>query len=291
MIGVGLNIKPRVIDVLQPQTRAFVNANGMTNPALISAFDKHIKYLNDNNLFTSIYAAYHLVHDLTGSPTNAQMLAQMRFNMVNPLDTDGAFRLTYANNPTASNLGVKCNGTTQFMNTYLVPNSVLTLNEVTTGVYCNDTTNKVSAAEIGVTTDTPSRWLWSAPRFSGASGGNYGALNDGGSGTFAPSTGQNIDGFICLNRTNSTRLRQRRNGVQTFDIAVTSTNMPTRSIYLGGLQNNLGNLVYGSDRRIEHAFVAKFNDSQLALYEASVNTLQGDIEIALNLTAGSRKRY
>ena len=291
MLGLGLNIQPRVVGGLDPATQAYVNNSGFTNAALILAFDKHIKYLKDQSLFSLITASYHGVTDLTGSPTNAQMLGQMKLNMVNPLDTDAAFRLSFANNPTASNLGFKCNGTTQFANTFIVPSTHLTLNELTLVTYCNDTTNKASAAEVGVSTDSPSRWIWHAPRFSGAGGGNYGALNDGGSGTFAASVGQAIDSLMSLNRTNSTQLRQRRNGVQTFALTLASTNLPTRSIYLGGIQNNLGNMVYGSDRRIQAATIAKFSDVQLALYEASVNTLQGEIETALGLGKGTRKRY
>lgn len=284
-----LNRRRYVLGGLQPETIAFVTAAGYTNPALILAFDKHIKYLKDNNLFTLIHAEYHLVHDLTGSPTNAQMLNQMKFNLVNPVDSNAAFRLAYILNPTASNLGVKCNGSTQYMNTFLVPNSVLSLNQTTIGVYCNDTSNKAGAAEIGCTSPSPSSWLWSSPRFGG-SAGNYGALNDGGSGTFSL-VDSNVNGLICINRTTSTQLRQRRNGAQTFAINVTSSTLPTNSIFLGGIQNNAGTVSYASDRRIQFAFVAAFSDVQLAIYEASVNTLQGDIETALGLTPGSRKRY
>lgn len=276
---------------LLPETVAFITANGYTNAALISAFDRHIGRLITNNLFTLINAEYHLVHDLTGSPTNAQMLNQMKFNLVNPVDSDAAFRLAYNLNPTASNLGVKCNGSTQYINTFLVPSSTLTLNETTFGHYCNDTSNKAGAAEMGVTSASPSSWLWSAPRFSGAGGGNYGSVNDTGSGTFDPTFGLDIDSFVTVNRTSSTQLIQRRNGVQTFTTSVTATTLPTRSIYLGGIQNNVGGLSYASDRRIQFAFVAKFNNTQIAIYETSVNTLQGDIETALGLTPGSRKRY
>ena len=60
-----------------------------------------------------------------------------KWNMINPLDTDAAFRCNFATGFTYSTSGITGNGTSSYINTFFNPNSVsgITLNNISGGFY------------------------------------------------------------------------------------------------------------------------------------------------------------
>jgi hypothetical protein len=75
--------------------------------------------------------------------------ATHKFNLVNPQDTDAAFRLVFTGGWTHSSTGAKGNGTNAWANTYLVPNTDLTSSSGHLAYYSRTNINEGAAIEMG----------------------------------------------------------------------------------------------------------------------------------------------
>jgi hypothetical protein len=95
---------------------AFIDAENNAGYSMTAleqnAIETFVKTLKRNGLWKRMgdYAIYPMVGDTADS---------QKFNLLNPLDTDGAFRLTYYGSPIHSSLGVKGNGTNQYVDTHI----------------------------------------------------------------------------------------------------------------------------------------------------------------------------
>lgn len=218
------------------------------------------------------------------------MVAQMKFNAMNPLDTDGAYRQTYVNSPTLSLYGVVGNGTTQYINTHINPSldSIIQLNNTVIGLYCNTNTNTANVIECGVAQGSPIQSLYLAPRFSTSA--NYGAINDT-SFTISAVTGQNTSALISGNRINSTTVVHKRNNTTFSTFTKTSGGKPNAKIYRLAYQANTGNPLYFSDRRQQAFYIGSLSEANEIILNTALNVYQGRIETALGLSAGTRQRF
>ena len=83
----------------------------------------------------------------------------------------------------------------------------------------------------------------------------------------------------------------RRNGVgiYQFNFANAYYGLCDRPILIGALGPISNN--FWSNNKFCHHFMASFTIAELIAYETRVNTLQGEIETALGLSVGSRKKY
>jgi hypothetical protein len=104
----------RKFDLIDPNAQAFITAAGITDATQKAAINTLVLDLKDNSLWSLLYAFYPIVG---GSATSH------KFNLVNPLDTDAAYRLVFSGGITHNANGVTGNGTNGFANTYLNPNS------------------------------------------------------------------------------------------------------------------------------------------------------------------------
>lgn len=68
-----------------------------------------------------------------------------KWNMINPLDTDAAFRCKFTLGFTHSTSGITGNGTSAYIDTFLIPSTTtgITQNSISGGVYCR--TNKIGS--------------------------------------------------------------------------------------------------------------------------------------------------
>jgi hypothetical protein len=65
----------------------------------------------------------------------AYIASQFKYNLVNPVDSDAAFRLVFNGGWTHSSTGATPNGTNGYADTKLVPSSVLSLNNASLSIY------------------------------------------------------------------------------------------------------------------------------------------------------------
>lgn len=188
--------------VFYPETRAFTQAAGITDIGQVMA----INYLVDelkykSNLWINSYAIYPIV----GGNANSH-----KFNLLNPQDTDVAYRLNFVGGITHSSNGIQGNGTSGYANTFFNPTSAgVSLNNF--GVGCNSLTNSESlAVDIGGRQAAATGSTQMLIRYSPNT--YQFRINNNNAGTLTSSGATTSIGNFGMNRLNSTQLRFTRNG-------------------------------------------------------------------------------
>jgi hypothetical protein len=96
------------------ETNAFIFNGGITDATKISAVNTLVTTLKTAGVWTKMKAVYPMV--------GGTALAH-KFNLVNPVDADVAYRLTFAGGWTHSSTGALPNGTNAYANTFLIPST------------------------------------------------------------------------------------------------------------------------------------------------------------------------
>ena len=119
---------------------AVTTAGGTVNSTMSAATITMFNSIWSNGLNTGMVAMYPFIGGTAGSH---------KFNGMNPVDTDAAYRLTFVGGWTQSTSGATPNGTNGYAQTYLNPFNIsgFTLSGGSMGVYCG--TNGPSGAAIG----------------------------------------------------------------------------------------------------------------------------------------------
>ncbi len=210
-----------------PRVQAFLTATGITDPTIVSALNDL-----DNALITA---------GLLPSGTGAGLIKALypfvggtatthKFNFVNPLDTDAAYRLQFFGGWTHNANGGLPNGTNAYANTFIILGSVFSINDLSFGGYFG---NMPSAS------DRPAMGAIAAPSFSqlyprGAGNIFYGDVNDGASGSTSNS---DSSGFLAVSRVNSTQKNQYIRGTSNV-YSVGSVASIFEFLFLGTRNNN-----------------------------------------------------
>ena len=128
-----------------PDAFAFLTATGITDPTISSAIINLVISLKNFGIWTKMYAIYPMVGGTAF--TN-------KFNLINPLDTNAAFRLNFVGGWTHSANGALPNGTNAYADTFLNPSFTLPLNSHSFGIYSR--TNNISPPTVYGVLDIPS---------------------------------------------------------------------------------------------------------------------------------------
>ena len=164
----------------------------------------------------------------------AAIASQFKYNLVNPVDSDAAFRLIFNGGWTHSANGATPNGTNGFANTYLVPSSVLSLNS--THISCYTRTNTTVSAPLlsseDATTYNNGLFIW--PKYSG----NLYSVRINDNSSDSATAVANTQGLHLATRTASNVKKYRHNTTQIFANTTASTSLNTSSIYVGASRNN-----------------------------------------------------
>jgi hypothetical protein len=123
---------------------AFFTATGITDTTQKAAINQLVLDLKDASIWTKMNAIYPMVG---GDAT------KHKFNLKNPADSDGAFRLTFTGGWTHSSTGAKPNGSTAYADTHYVPATDGTDNDTHIAFY--NRTNSASFIDIGAQHGTP----------------------------------------------------------------------------------------------------------------------------------------
>jgi len=138
------NMKAWLIDSLAIQnnsTTYFTSTRQRTGTQLVTYYNDFFIGLKTQNIYTAIRAMYRPRF------ANANL---NKFNMVNPLDTNGAYRMTYSGTWAYNETGEVPNGTNAFATTNLAVN-VMSQNSIAIGVDINTngtTGNRVDVANL-----------------------------------------------------------------------------------------------------------------------------------------------
>lgn len=170
---------------------------------------------------------------------------QHKYNLINPADTNAAFRLAFSGGWTHSATGAKPNGINALADTFFIPNNNFSLNSAAIGTYLR--TNSSSGTDIGVVTSAGAQRaeLWSKY----VDGNFYTSLNNG---TYESVAVANSAAFFVTSRTASNVLKSYRNTTIIKNVATVSTTMATRSIYLASING----AIFYSDKEQAFTFFA-----------------------------------
>jgi hypothetical protein len=157
----------------------------------------------------------------------AYIANQFKYNLVNPVDSDAAFRLVFNGGWTHSSNGATPNGTNAYADSKLVPSSVLALNSTHISTYLRTNVSGLTC-DISVIQDSvlPNDQLNIYPRYIDEA---YFRVYDGSTATVANTNSQ---GLFIANRVNSTQTRNFKNSTLTIK-TVASGVISTSRIILG----------------------------------------------------------
>ena len=272
MIGIGKNlfksnVKAGGAVAYDADALAYFTANtAITSTADKNAINTFYLGLKSDGIYTKIKAMY---LPIWGSA------ASCKWNLVNPVDTNGAFRLTFTTGWTFSSGGIT--PLNAYASTFLIPGTNLTNNNSHISVYLR--TNSDGGCDIGIQDDmgvgvTQSNF-YIYPRYSNIL---YGALQ-----TSDPNriSGANTDsrGFYITSRTTSTSLKQYKNSTIFGSNTNSSTSTMARySIPLGAFRyiNDVGSDVFidYSNRQQSFASIGDgLTDAEASNFYTRVNTL------------------
>lgn len=245
-----------------PDAQAFITAAGITDATQKTAVNQLVLDLKAYSLWTKFTAIYPMVG---GTATTH------KYNLKNPLDTDGAYRLTFAGGWTHSSTGAQPNGTTGYADTHHLPKSP-DMSELssTIGVYVR-TAQAANAVPIGSWDGAIAIYQLNVSTGSGCYYANpttTSLLNVG----LADSKGF----FVGTTRSGTDR-EVYRNSTSIITSAVSDSGTPSPySFYLGARNQSGGGGGFFSSQELCFAFIASaFSDTEESnLYTAvqSYNT-------------------
>ena len=235
------------------RTAAFAAATGIADTTILNALNTFDTGLISNGLDTKMKALYPFVG---GTATTH------KYNFMDARDLDAAFRLQFNGGGTHSSTGYKPNGYNAYANTFLIPETQLSLNSNSYGFYSR---TEIDGEYYDMGAYSYPRATVMVARFNGSF---YAENNDAG---YDPSTNSTSLGFLISSRTGANIKKGYRNNIEIQNSTRSSVGLPTLNIYLGGISG------YGgfTPREFAFAFMGNgLNAAEIANFTNLVNTLQ-----------------
>lgn len=218
-------INPYIFQSIDPNAQAFLTAIGNTNSTIQTAINELVLDLKSYSIYNKFYYIYPYVG---GTATSH------KFNLINPLDTDAAYRITWNGGLTHDANGVTGNGTNGYGETWLTPSSAMTLNDTHISVYCR-TNSQSAVSEMGIQDSLGNRGIFIVTRNTSNVAQYY--VNDF---TVNNTGNTNSQGFYIATRTSSTAKRLYKNGAVISAPSTASVSLPNVSIPVHGRKNYNG---------------------------------------------------
>jgi len=245
---------------VDPDAQAFITAAAITDPTQQSAVNQLVVDLKGYGIWTKMKALY---------PFVGGTASQHKFNLKNPLDTDAAFRLVFNGGWTHSSTGALPNGTNGFADTYLIPNTTLSVHNYSFSAYSRTNISDSNKTVMGSGTGyVPMMALkifnptaFEAPNF-GPSAPSY-----------TETTGLGLFSGV---RTAINNGKVYRNGVLkvTNTTSATSTNLPTFKTVIGAF-NQSGTIESYSNKQLAFASIGDgLSDTEATNLNNRVTTFQ-----------------
>jgi len=214
--------------MLDASTQAYLTATGLDG-VYAPALDGLVRGLKGYGLWSKMVAVY---------PFIGGTAALHRWNLKDPRDSDGAYRLTFTPGTHTTALGYRANwvgggiNAGGYADTHLVPLGTLAQDSTHLAYYSLEDTPPADRAEIGCY-----NWAGSGSRFHlilrylGVNAFYYGQSEDGASNVPVPAA----SGLFVGTRTGSAAQLGYRNGVQIATSGAASIPLPPVPIYVGAI--------------------------------------------------------
>ena len=125
--AIEANINSFYID---PDAQAFISAaliTGTTQQNAMASLVSDLKGTSGNTTSgTDVWSKLRAFYPMCPIDATTFTLDACKWNLINPLDTDAAFRMTWVNSPTVTYEGVKGDGTSAYGNTHFVESAQMT---------------------------------------------------------------------------------------------------------------------------------------------------------------------
>lgn len=133
------------VAVHQPDTSAYkvINTIQQEGTALNGASRFYVTYVTSALRSAGVWSKARTLYGFVGGTA-----ASHKWNWKDMRDVDAAFRLQFFNSPTHNSTGVLWNGTTQYANTFLTPNSVLSTTSTHLSYYTP--TNNILSIQVPI---------------------------------------------------------------------------------------------------------------------------------------------
>lgn len=245
---------------LDPDAAAFLTAAGITDPTQQSAINTLVLSLKADGIWSKMKALYPFIG---GTSTTH------KYNLKDPRDLDAAFRLVFSGGWTHSSNGALPNGTNGYANTFLSPNTTLSLDSAHISFYSR--TNIASGLDIGSGGPGFLGGIYILNRWS-SDLRNY--TNVHGSASIIEFTGWSRgDGFFYLRRNNSTQIINSRNGVNNT-LSQNSLSKTTQPIWIGAMNNNGAGGFYSARQAAFASIGDGLTDTEAANFYTAVQAFQ-----------------
>jgi hypothetical protein len=240
-----------------PDAQAFITAAGLTDNTQKSAINTLVLSLKANNIWQKFKAIYPFVG---GTATTH------KFNLINPADTNAAFRLVFSGGWTHSSTGATPNGINAYADTFLVPNTILTQNSTHVSYYSRINSN-LTEIEVGASNgpNAADDKLVLEIRTSGVTYYNINSTT-----TYISHADTDSKAFYIGNRTASNVVNGWRNSSKLATGTTASTTPSTAKVYLGAF-NRVGSVVFYSTKQCAFASIGDgLTDSEAANFYTAV---------------------
>jgi len=226
MIGYSISLFNAAHSILarsasgDPDAQAFITAAAITDPTQQAAINTLVVDLKGYSIWTKMHALYPMVGGSAFSH---------KFNLKNPLDTNGAFRISFNGGWTHSSTGALPNGTNAYGDTRLIPSTILSLNNSHLSFYSLTNATGSKNFSMGSVNGLSSQHSIVLKNQSN----NAAFVIDKGSASFV---NNNSTGFYIASRTANNSLKAYKNNslVATDTTTITALSNPF-SIYIGAL--------------------------------------------------------
>ena len=265
----SLGITPRDYSVsgavaYDTDAQAYFTANTtITSDADKNAINTFYLGLKSDGIYTKIKAMY---LPIWGSASAS------KWNLVNPADTNAAFRLTFATGMTFTSNGMTGNGTTGYAITQLVPNTNLTNNTTSFGIYCR-TNSDALQYDCGIQRTTGTTGAFNLlTRYSNNLYSDH--YNNATNRILTANT--NSQGFYQSIRTTSTSFKVFKNNAQ---LGTTNTNASSgfsglTDSFLIGCLNDTGTPSFYSTRQYSFSYLGNgLTDTDASNFYTRIQTL------------------
>lgn len=248
--------------VYDADAQAYFTANtAITSAADKNAINTFYLGLKTDGIYTKIKAMY---LPIWGSASSS------KWNLVNPADTDAAYRLTFATGMTFTSSGMTSNGTSGYALTHLIPNTNLTNNNTHLSIYSR-TNNDGVFFDIGSGKPT-GQYIDLVLRISGNAQSDQYNSSTGRIST----TNSNSQGFYVASRTASNVHKLFKNNTQ---LGTTNTGASTGFTSINdklsiAALNEGGTFKYYTSRQYPFASIGDgLTDAEASNFYTRVNTL------------------
>lgn len=249
------------LTILDANAAAFLTAAAITDTTIVNATNQLVVSLKGYNIYTKFYA----LHLYVGGTSSTH-----KWNVINPLDTNAAYRVVWVGGVTHDSNGVTGNGTNGYGETYVQPSTNLIQNNTHIAFY-NRTNLQNANAPMGIQDGALNASLRIVPR--NASNQSIYSVNDNTGSVVSSVTDSR--GFYVASRTASNARKLYKNGavIQTATTASVARSTATIPV-LGqkGATNTMG--AYLAVNFALSSTGEAFNDTEAANYYTAVQAFQ-----------------